>query len=445
MRWIFYYSFIFSFLSLAQISGEKLDPFLGLVEAQKVVWENNRAAAIGKIETLYLKKLEETKTKLVKLGKLTEARAYENAKTSKEKSDNDPPSLVKMREVRLKLITEETKKVDQTYWKKLKSIKEEILAKGDLQGAEFVQTEMKRVASMNKVKVPATGAEKQSPLFGEEEQPKRPPPKLTDKAEILDVQVIGSEVNFGEYFTVLVLVRSFTKPTLGGFSFKWSEANVSSGMPYTSNLDVKEKIDEYTWKFTRKLKFSNEIQVGEHQFTSLWVDNEVPKQTSFKISDFRGDREELKIIVLPKGEKKNSKPKNDPEILGSKQERPTQKTITPLRAKRPIIKSIEVSTNKLIGGGDVDFKVTYRATNNLEYFRFKKTWKGSFSNLIKSPSASRVLDEDGHWVQKFTVNFPAAKIGTHKFTDFYLKDTADVSGPAKKSTITIRVYKKPEQ
>lgn len=442
MRWIICYSFIFSFIFLAQTSGEKLDP---LVENQKKIWENNRAAAIGKVETLYLKKLEETKTNLVKLGKLAEARAYENAKTSKEKSDNDPPSLVKMREIKLKLIAEATRKVDQTYWKKLQSIKKEILAKGDLEGAEFVQTEMKRVASMNEAKVPATGAEKQSPPFGKEEQAKRPPPKLTDKAEILDVKIIESEVNFGEDFTVVVLVRSFTKPTLGGVGFTWSEANARSGMRYTSNMDVKEKIDDYTWKFTRKLRFSNEIQVGGHQFSSLYVDNEVPKQTGFSISDFRGDREELKIIVLPKGEKKNSKPKNDSEGLGSKQERPTQKIITPLKSKRPIIKSIEVSTNKLIGGGDVDFKVTYLATNKLKCLWFKKTWKGSSSNTGNSLSRSRILDEEGHWVEKFTVNFPAAKIGTHKFTDFYLEDTADVTGPEKKSTITIRVYKKPEQ
>ena len=130
MRWIHCF-FISSFISLAQISGENLDPFLGLVEAQTVVWENNRAAVIGEIDTLYLKKLEETKTKLVKLGKLTEARAYENAKTSKEKSDNDPPSLVKMREVRVALIAKETKEIDQKYWRNLQSIKKQFEAKGE--------------------------------------------------------------------------------------------------------------------------------------------------------------------------------------------------------------------------------------------------------------------------------------------------------------------------
>ena len=50
-----------------------------------------------------------------------------------------------MREVRVALIAKETKEIDQKYWRNLQSIKKQFEAKGDLEGAEFVETEMKRV------------------------------------------------------------------------------------------------------------------------------------------------------------------------------------------------------------------------------------------------------------------------------------------------------------
>jgi len=230
MRWIFCYSFIFSFISLAQISGEKIDP---LVENQKKIWGNNRAAAIGEVETLYLKKLEETKTKLVKLGKLAEARAYENAKTSQETSDNDPPQLVKMREVRRKLIDDATKEVDQKYWETLKTIKEEILAKGNLEGAESVEAEMNRVVEAYRSKTEANSPEKTNP-----NQPK--------------IEDMEDEEKGGEKTIALVSKKSseFKKYFLGNFTYSGqTEVKTFNGGSDISYLGVQNTADEKKGEF----------------------------------------------------------------------------------------------------------------------------------------------------------------------------------------------------
>lgn len=246
MRWIFCYSFIFSFIFLAQTSGEKLDP---LVENQKKIWENNRAAAIGKVETLYLKKLEETKTNLVKLGKLAEARAYENAKTSQETSDNDPPQLVKMREVRRKLIDDATKEVDQKYWENLKTIKEEILAKGNLEGAESVEAEMNRVVEAYRSKTKANSPKKTNP----------------NRTEIEDME---DKKKSEEETIALVSKKSaeFKKYFLGNFTYSGqTEVKTFNGGPDITYLGVQNTADEKKGEFrnkgTIKFKFPRPIHL----------------------------------------------------------------------------------------------------------------------------------------------------------------------------------------
>ena len=312
--------------------------------------------------------------------------------------------------------------------------------------SSWAQSEIKRVASNDGVKIPITVAERPSLLFGEKEKPKRPPPKLTDPPEIESVKFMSNgveiaEVEINEFFEIEIIARSLPEVSHASIQMTWEAGDntlISSTFGFASLAESQkvEPLDNNRWRLIcSRAKFSNPLQIGDHYISYLIVTNKLPSSNKF----YRNQKK--KIEVLPVGGKKDSNPKDVFEGLRSNQESETDKTLTPSGPKRPIIQSIEASTNKLIGESKVDFKVTYRARNEIRTLSCIKKYDGSEGSGSFSKGA-RTLNKEGYWEQQFTMYISPAKIGAHRLYDFYLIDTADVRGPEKRSSITIRVYKK---
>ena len=162
--------------------------------------------------------------------------------------------------------------------------------------SSWAQSEIKRVASVDGVKVPITVEERPSPLFVRKEKPKTIPPKLTDPPEIISVDYQPKRVQVDELTEGIILVRCLNKPT--SLRASWQFANsVGSDIQSIGGFEAMN-LGDFMWLTKVKTRFTNSKQTGLHQITQLRVTNDEAQTIS---SDWvHDDNERLEFTVTKK-------------------------------------------------------------------------------------------------------------------------------------------------
>ena len=113
-------------------------------------WEEARTEAQAKVDKLYFEKLAELKKNFVKAGNIEAARAVDSAIKGEAKANNEPEALVKLRGARSKSLKKALTPIDKQYWQDLKTLKEDFIKEGKLDGVVAADAEIEKVLATYK-------------------------------------------------------------------------------------------------------------------------------------------------------------------------------------------------------------------------------------------------------------------------------------------------------
>jgi len=108
-------------------------------------WEKARAEAQAKVDKLYFNELEELKKNFTKARNIAAAIAVDNVIKGREKADNEPEALNKIRGARDSSLKKALTPIDKQYWKDLKKLKENFIKEGKLAGVVAADAEIEKV------------------------------------------------------------------------------------------------------------------------------------------------------------------------------------------------------------------------------------------------------------------------------------------------------------
>ena len=433
---------IFSFVSLSGYSQEE-ETLKLLPEIQRIqdTYEESLKVASIPIVTLGNKYIEALNHELEKAQRAGDFKGVKAIRKSVEEfnkgepldGSSDLPAVAKLEriasqqiKIRLKTAEAPALKAAQIRVAQLKQALKDLTKSGNFESAEKVdqfikslptrydsswaQSEIKRVASNDGVKVPVTVAEGPSILFGEKEKPKKPALTAEDPPEISSVEISPKQIKSGESLTIVALVRSFSPPNSLQVNDAWKDDSGSTDWFVTGNY---EKLKNQEWQFKGTYK-PNEFRIGEHTITRVTVRNEallsnhITYGFKFTISQ-DGKIEEIEDFN-PLGFFENIQSERENK---TKEKEKSKRSVKP--GDKPKIVSVKISPKRIKVGEKLNVVAIIESYAPLVWVQLEDSWMGR--SKFNSISAKYEKMEDHLWKVTGTYSINKFWIGSHVITN----------------------------
>ena len=117
---------------------------------RRQAWETQRTETQTKVDELYFNELEELKKNFTQADNIAAALAVDNAIKGREKADNEPEALNKIRGARDNSLKKALTPIDKQYWQDLKKLRVDFRQQGKLDGVVAADAEIKKVLAAYK-------------------------------------------------------------------------------------------------------------------------------------------------------------------------------------------------------------------------------------------------------------------------------------------------------
>ena len=112
---------------------------------RRQAWETQRTEAQEKIDKLYFEELEQLKKNFTQANNIAAALAVDNVIKGREKADNEPEALNKIRGARDSSLKKALTPIDKQYWQDLKKLRVDFRQQGKLDGVVAADAEIEKV------------------------------------------------------------------------------------------------------------------------------------------------------------------------------------------------------------------------------------------------------------------------------------------------------------